>query len=218
LVNILEKISIGKKDKDTQGVQTIIRKNEHFQSMEDMHALDFEKLAEVRQGYGLRLLKDKTFEEQKRTGLVKNLVLTLEPVFMVLNPQTLSFYMNENINSLMDSFPLKDLEAKIITPSDATVQANHYMTCFQLLVSKVEGDIICLESRFAVKNWIDAIHAFYKSTLRLPAPGEDIAIMEKGSTTQASSDSNQFAALRIKSQEEKEKQEELAEKNLQSII
>lgn len=60
LVSILEKISIGKKDKETAAVQTIIRKNEHFQSMDDMHSLDFEKVAEVRQGYGLRVIKDKS--------------------------------------------------------------------------------------------------------------------------------------------------------------
>jgi hypothetical protein len=40
---------------------------------------------------------------------------------MVLNPEALSFYMNENINSLMDSFPLKDLKATIITPFDAKI-------------------------------------------------------------------------------------------------
>lgn len=137
---------------------------------------------------------------------------------MVLNPETLSFYMNENINSLMNSFPLKDLSANIVTPSNSLIQANHYMTCFQLKVADKPGDFICLESRMAAKNWIDAIHSFYRSTLRVPGPGEDIAILDKGSSTQAASDSNQFAELRIKNQQEKEKQEELAEKSMQSII
>lgn len=133
---------------------------------------------------------------------------------MVLNPETLSFYMNENINSLMNSFPLKDLTATIVTPSNTMIQANHYMTCFQLKVSDKPADFICLESRMAAKNWIDAIHAFYRSTLRVPGPGEDIAILDQGSSSQAASDSNQFAELRIKNQQEKEKQEELAEKSM----
>lgn len=163
------------------------------------------------------MVRDEEQEDKFFAGVTKNFVLTLEPVFMVLNQHTLSLYMNENINSLMDSFPLKDLSPVMIAPTTVPVQANHYMTCFSLTPKK-DADIICLESRFAAMNWVDAMHAFYKSTLRLPAPGEDIAVLEKGSTTQASSDSNQFAALRIKSQEEKERQEEQAEKNMQSII
>lgn len=151
--------------------------------MDDMHSLDFEKVAEVRQGYGLRVIKETGAEEKVRAGEAKSSIITLEPVFMVLNPETLSFYMNENINSLMNSFPLKDLTATIVTPSNTLVQANHYMTCFQLKVSDKPGDFICLESRMAAKNWIDAIHAFYRSTLRVPKPGEDIEILDKGSSS-----------------------------------
>lgn len=63
------------------------------------------------------------------------------------------------------------------------------MTCFEIIADSSKN-IICLESKAAAKNWLDAINSFYRSTLRLPAPGEDITILEKGSTTQASSDSN----------------------------
>jgi hypothetical protein len=51
------------------------------------------------------------------------------------------------------------------------------MTCFTLIFN-AKDNIICLESKAAAKNWIDAINSYYKSTLRLPAPGEDISIME----------------------------------------
>jgi hypothetical protein len=200
--------------------QTIIKKNEHFQSMDDMHSLDYEKVGEIRQGYGLRYVADsKGLTSTSANGQKMN-VLTLEPVFMVLNPETLSFYMIENINSLMDSFPLKDLKATIITPSNARIQSNHYMTCFKLSVENQRGneEIICLESRFAAKNWVDAIQSFYQSTLRAPAAGENVAILDKGSVTVATSSSNQFAQLRIKNQQDLEKQTETNEKNLRSII
>lgn len=36
------------KDNPLATVRTIIRKNENFQSMDDMHALDYEKLCDVR--------------------------------------------------------------------------------------------------------------------------------------------------------------------------
>ena len=70
------------------------------QTMDDMHSLDFEKVAEVRQGYGLRVIKEVGMDDRLKSGEAKSIILTLEPVFMVLNPETLSFYMNENINSL----------------------------------------------------------------------------------------------------------------------
>jgi hypothetical protein len=37
------------------------------------------------------------------------MVITLETTFLVMNTETLSMYVNENINSLMDSMPLADL-------------------------------------------------------------------------------------------------------------
>ena len=36
------------KENPMASVRTVIRKNENFQSMDDMHALDYEKLCEVR--------------------------------------------------------------------------------------------------------------------------------------------------------------------------
>jgi len=47
LIGILGKIAEGD-PKTEMNVRSIIRKNEHFKSMDAMHSLDFEKLCEVR--------------------------------------------------------------------------------------------------------------------------------------------------------------------------
>lgn len=47
--------------------------------MDDMHSLDFEKVGEVRQGYALRYV-----ESAGSFSKTAN-VITLEPVFLVLN-------------------------------------------------------------------------------------------------------------------------------------
>ena len=48
LLSILVKIEKGVKDSETSSTKTIIKKNEHFNSMDEMHSLDYEKLGEVR--------------------------------------------------------------------------------------------------------------------------------------------------------------------------
>ena len=115
LVTILQKIAGGAKEGETKS-HTVIRKSEQFQSMEDLHALDFEKLGEVRQGYVLRVVRDKDTDIQLKANKLKT--VTLEPVFLVVNTQTVSLYQNENINSLTDSLPLKDLECKLLVSKD----------------------------------------------------------------------------------------------------
>ena len=47
--NILDNLSPENKEEDQ--VKVIVSKNEHFSSMDSLHALDFEKVCEIKQGY-----------------------------------------------------------------------------------------------------------------------------------------------------------------------
>jgi len=89
-------------------------------------------------------------------------VITLEPTFLVVNTETLSMYMNENINSLMDSMPLSDLTVTLLdsthSSSSSSPSTPNYLTCLTLSLNKSPShEILCLESKMAAKNWVDAI-------------------------------------------------------------
>lgn len=153
LINVLTKVANGEK---ITGVKTIVKKNEQFASLDDLHSLDFEKVGEVRQGYLLRYSGPKNKIEDLN-------VITLEPTFVVVNTETLSMYQNENINSLMESLPLKDLKMTLLASSKPSINkiiaGHNFMTCFEITLGNAKNfeDIFCLESKMAAKNWIDAI-------------------------------------------------------------
>lgn len=88
------------------------------------------------------------------------MVITLEPTFLVLNTETLSMYVNENINSLMDSMPLADLTVQMLDDqkNTKTLAEHNHLTCFTLSLNKNPNhEIMCLESKMAARNWVDAI-------------------------------------------------------------
>ena len=113
-------------------------------------------------------------------------VIMLEPTFLVLNQETLSLYKNENINSLMDSFPLHDIKCSILSANNYhdAIDA-HFMTCFTIQIGLNENskEVLCLESKMAVENWIDAINTFYQATIRKFTPDDHPADMKKGDIT-----------------------------------
>lgn len=91
VMNIFRTLNTTTPENKTEEI--LIMKNEHFPSMDSLHSLDFEKLCDIKQGYLLR----------------KEAEMTLSPVFGVINKESLSLYENDNVNSLITSYPLKEL-------------------------------------------------------------------------------------------------------------
>lgn len=123
---MIEKMEAGDKN-----IRIMIKKNKQFESMDDLHSLDYQRLCEVKQGYVLRYLESVEEEESKKK------VMWFEPVFAVLNKQTLSLYESENVNSLITSYLLTGLQPEAINPmkqlnGESDQFANKNMRCLKL--------------------------------------------------------------------------------------
>lgn len=141
--NMIDKLEQGDKN-----IKVMIKKTSNFQSMNDLHSLDYEELCKIKQGYVLRYVgrQDK--------------VLEFSPVFAVLNKDTLSLYENENINSLITSYLLSKL--KISENKSSKVAGANNMKCLKLTMSgdSSEMESVCLDSSDEAKLWKEGIKNF----------------------------------------------------------
>jgi hypothetical protein len=86
--------------------------------MDALHSLDFEKVCEIKEGYLLREAGE----------------MTLMPVFGVINQESLSLYENDNLNSLITSYPLQTVYMSTLDSQSANPLAKvKQVSCFQLL-------------------------------------------------------------------------------------
>ena len=93
-----------------------------------------------------------------------------DPVFAVLNKQTLSLYESENVNSLLTSYLLSSLNPTSINPmkqmnGEASRFANKNMKCLELQDNQsiqTKTMFICMDNSKEVDNWKTAISEFHR--------------------------------------------------------
>ena len=130
--------------------EVLVTKNEHFPSMDSLHSLDFEKLCDIKQGYLLRKVGD----------------MTLSPVFGVINKESLSLYENDNVNSLITSYPLPELYMSTLDiHSNSPLAQSPLVKCFQILQTGEIMETLCLENNQARQDWQQAVLQFSKCSV-----------------------------------------------------
>lgn len=94
-----------------------------------------------------------------------------EPIFAVLNKQTLSLYESENVNSLITSYLLSSLNPIAVNPmkqmnGDASRFGNKNMKCLELKdnqsTTQSKNMFICVDNTKEVENWKTAISEFHR--------------------------------------------------------
>ena len=69
------------------------------------------------------------------------------PVFGVINKQSMSLYENDNVNSLITSYPLQEVYLSTIDPHSSSVLAKQeQIKCMEVLQAGQVMDILCLDS------------------------------------------------------------------------
>ena len=146
-------------------------------SLLNRHDLDFEETCNLKQGY-LAYVMNSTYDDYNKKQLI-----TAKPVFAVLNKETLSLFENENVRSLLSSYPLGKVR-------ESNVPLNWNSThCWQIVKGegqedKYEDNInspnqnnlelpsadvitsLCASDEYEMNGWMKAIKDFHNCEVR----------------------------------------------------
>jgi predicted transcriptional regulator len=70
--------------------------------------LDFEDKCNIKQGYLAQVLSS------TQNPVMKKQLITARPSFVVLNKKTLTLFANENVKSLLNSFPISQIRSQSV--------------------------------------------------------------------------------------------------------
>ena len=146
-------------------------------SLLNRHDLDFTEMCNLKQGY-LAYIMNSTYDDYNEKQII-----TAKPVFAVLNKDTLSLFENENVRSLLQSYPLGNLKK-------SNVPLNWNSThCWQVLKGegqedKYKGNLdsssqnnlelptvdvitsLCASDEYEMKSWMEAIDQFHNCEVK----------------------------------------------------
>jgi hypothetical protein len=146
---------------------------------------------EIKQGYLVQVTKVDVPVKIKQSDELNTQILHGRPVFVVLNKHTLSFFENENVNSLIASMNVRTLGVP------ATVESFAEYNCFQLNESPSasnsnEGQkpfvierfdqnakaTFCASTLEKMEEWEQAIIDFDNCELEITPPAENLTLTE----------------------------------------
>lgn len=86
----------------------MMTQDQQGESLLSRHDLDFEEKCNIKQGYLAQVMSS---TENK---VMKKQLITARPAFVVLNKRTLTLFANENVKSLLNSYPLFNLRTQSV--------------------------------------------------------------------------------------------------------
>lgn len=86
----------------------MMTQDQQGESLLNRHDLDFEEKCNIKQGYLAQVMSSNHNEALKKQ------LITARPAFVVLNKKTLTLFANENVKSLLNSYPLSNLRTQSV--------------------------------------------------------------------------------------------------------